>query len=95
MTQTLERPRVETTERPPVLPEYHEPVLVRWLPWLLLVLVMGVGVVALWMAQVDDTSHDRAEEIRFELLDDHRYPIDNSMFRIERIRFDGMEAIVG
>ena len=95
MTQTLERPRVETTERPPVLPEYHEPVLVRWLPWLLLVLVMSAGFVALWMAQVEDTSHDRAEEIRFELLDTHRYPIDNSMFRIERIRFDGLQPNIG
>jgi hypothetical protein len=88
VTQTLERPRTEVEPRPPVLPEYETPALVRWIPWLLGLVMVAVVAVALWISAPVDDSHDRAEDIRFELIATNRYPIDNSLERAERIIFD-------
>jgi hypothetical protein len=87
VTQTLERPRTEVEPRPPVLPEYETPALVRWIPWLLGLVMVAVVAVALWMSVPIDP-FDRAEEIRFEQIAANRYPIDNSMERAELIHFD-------
>ena len=88
MTQTLERPRTEVEPRPPVLPEYETPALVRWIPWLLGLVMVAVVAVALWMSVSADDSPVRAEEIRFEQISANRYPIDNSIERAERIHFE-------
>ncbi len=88
MTQTLERPRTEVESRPPVLPEYDQPALVRWMPWLLGLLMVAVAVVALWMSVPVDGSYDRSEDIRFEQIAANRYPIDNSLERAELIHFE-------
>jgi hypothetical protein len=88
VTQTLERPRTEVESRPPVIPEYETPVLVRWIPWLLGVLMVAVVAVALWLSAPVDQGFDQAEEIRFEQIAANRYPIDNSLERAERIIFD-------
>jgi hypothetical protein len=90
VTQTLERPRTEVDSRPPVLPEYDQPTLIRWIPWLHGLLMVAVAVVALWMSVPVDDSYERSENIRFEQIAANRYPIDNSLERAEFIHFENL-----
>ncbi|MDH4117213.1 MAG: hypothetical protein OEX04_09540 [Acidimicrobiia bacterium] len=86
MTTTLERPRVEESQVRP--PQVTPPTpLVRWIPWLTMLVVVVIGAVALWIASEPDGSFDRVEEIRFELIRDRVILPDVSAITAEQNRF--------